>query len=112
MGAATLERRPSEHKFNRLGAFDRSSTSAETGDIGITPVFGSILALGLCEFGLVTEDGLREFVEAVEQGFQLAVLLRRGPIQRGRFRREFNIVRFTFVFVGKLEVRSVAACGV
>jgi len=28
LGAATLERRPSRRKFNRLGAFDRSSASA------------------------------------------------------------------------------------
>ena len=28
LGAATLERRPSRHKFNRLGAFAGSSTSA------------------------------------------------------------------------------------
>jgi len=68
--------------------------------------------LGFCQFGLVTQDGFRKFIEAVEQGFQLAVLLCSGSLQRSRCRRELDIDRLAAGFVGKLEVRSVALGGV
>ena len=72
----------------------------------------SILALGRCQFGLVMQDGFGKFVEAVEQGFQLAVLLRCGPIQRCRFRRELDIDCFAVGLVRELEVGTVALGGV
>ena len=78
----------------------------------ITPVFVSMTAFGLYQFGLVTQDGLREFVEAVQQGFQLAVFLRRGPIQRSRFWREFDVDGFAVGLIGKLEVGAMALGGV
>jgi hypothetical protein len=62
----TLKRRTSTHKFSELASVGLSSAMAWTGDIGITPVFESALALGLRQFGLVTQDGFRKFVEAVE----------------------------------------------
>ena len=66
MGAATLERRPNIRKTNELGSFDLVAAMAWTGDMRITPVFVSIPPFGLCQFGLVTQDGFREFVEAVQ----------------------------------------------
>jgi hypothetical protein len=44
--------------------------------------------------------------------FKLAILLRRGFIQRSRFRREFDIDRFAVGLVGKFEVRAMALGGV
>ena len=66
MGVATLERRPSIWKTNELGSFDLVAAMTYSGDMRITPVFVSIAAFGLCQFGLVMQDGFREFVEAVQ----------------------------------------------
>ena len=87
LGVTNLEPRPSTQKLNKLESFGLPSAIACTGDIGITPGFESILVLGFCQFGLETQDGFREFIEAVKRGFQCfqpAVLLR-CLVQRSGF---------------------------
>ena len=53
-------------KTNKLGSFDRVAAIAWTGDMRIKPVFVSIPAFGLRQFSLVTQDGFRELVGAVQ----------------------------------------------
>jgi len=80
--------------------------------MGITPVFESVLALGLCQFGLVTEDGFRKFVEPVEQGFQLAVLLGCCFVEWSRLRRQLYVHRFAVGLVGELVIGTVPLGGI
>jgi hypothetical protein len=49
--------------WSKAVAIVRESSSASPWEM---PQFESTLALGLSQFGLVTEDGFRKFVEAAE----------------------------------------------
>ena len=70
--------------MRQLKRFGRSVIAALTGDISITPVLRSVAMGGLCQFGLMPQDGLGEPFEAVEQVLQLSILQRGGFVEGRR----------------------------
>src|SRR5260370_42296500 len=75
------------------------------------PGFRSILPVGFCQFGLMSQDGLRELLEAVEQALQLAILQGGGPIEGRGLRRERHIVGLPIGLIGEFEIWAVALGG-
>jgi hypothetical protein len=72
------------------------------------PGFRSVAVGGLGPFGLMAQDGLRQSVKTIEQGFQFSILLRRGAKHGHHFGSELHIDGFAFGLIRPLEVRSVA----
>ena len=68
--------------------------------------------LGVGQFGLVPQDGLRELFETVEQGLRLSILLGGCLVEGSRLRRELHIDRFPIGLVGDLVVGPVTLGGV
>ena len=72
------------------------------------PGFWLVAVRELGQFGLMTEDGLRQVFESIEQGPQFSIL-ERGSAEDGHdIACEFHIDSFALGLICPFEVRSVA----
>ena len=67
---------------------------------------------GLGQFGLMSQDGLRQALHAVRKWRELLVLLGSGPIDGHCFWSEFHLDRFSLGLIRPLEIRSVPLGGI
>ena len=63
---------------------------------------------GLGPFDLLTQGGLRQSFQTIEQGLQFSILLRSGAKHGHYFASELHVDGFAFGLISPLEVRSVS----